>query len=630
MKKRRIVPAPLSYPQSGSRQVLREVGPRVDGAAIHDRHEVQVRAGRPTGHADVRDDLARRDHLSNAHDRRTRAVVEVAVERREVVAVRDDHDRRGVAVREVGLADGHDLSRGRGADRRVHRRGDVGAVVEAAPARTEARGDRTGEGPERKLAAVERAEPRLRGLRRGELRVERLGLLELLVERGGLVRGLTRGRRGLVLIGLRAGTGVGLRRDGGLRLRDERVVIGLLLRERPALVVDLALEADDLLLLGRCVLELLRRVHAQRADVVRELLVLAVDEDHRLDALRELGQRARRQEHLERRHERLAVRGPQVLGVEVLAIRELLLLHRGLRAQRLGEGLRLGQLERDERELLLTDLDLEPQRVGLRLGVGLLRGEVGDARVRGVHRGLEVRGRALVALEVGARVLDGALELILAPEGFLERVVGTGGGLLADDEGERRQRDERRAESALPPTPTSPNASGSSHARRMVPSGLLLGQGLEARNTAHLARCVRTDRRAPPAPPRSATPKTLPTSWATKFGPKLTGRTSRKSSITLVTGPAAAKSTASEMIAPSVPTSMPSRMKGQRTNQSDAPTSFMISISSRRACTAMRMVFTITKRATNSIIASTAMPPTESTRVMVSSWSTTWGLSTTS
>ena len=36
---------------------------------------------------------------------------------------------------------------------------------------------------------------------------------------------------------------------------------------------------------------------------------------------------------------------------------------------------------------------------------------------------------------------------------------------------------------------------------------------------------------------------------------------------------------------------MPSRMNGQRTNQSVAPTSFMISISVRRAYTAVRIVF---------------------------------------
>src|SRR6185436_4551514 len=87
-----------------------EVGARVDCLSVHDRHEVAVRTGRPAGHADVADDRAGRDELPDP-DRWPAAVVEVAVERREVVAVRDDHDDGGIAVRHVRATDGDDLTR---------------------------------------------------------------------------------------------------------------------------------------------------------------------------------------------------------------------------------------------------------------------------------------------------------------------------------------------------------------------------------------------------------------------------------------------------------------------------------------------------------------------------------------
>src|SRR5258708_2232869 len=127
-----------------------------------------------------------------------------------------------------------------------------------------------------------------------------------------------------------------------------------------------------------------------------------------------------------------------------------------------------------------------------------------------------------------------------------------------------------------------------------------------------------------------AKPSTPSASWSTKLAPNEIGRRSRKAMIAVVTGRAAAARTASATIAPKIPTSMPSMMNGQLTNQSVAPTSCMISISSRRAWTAIRTVFTMTNNATNSISASTATPPTESTRVIVSSFSTTVGLSMTS
>ena len=61
---------------------------------------------------------------------------------------------------------------------------------------------------------------------------------------------------------------------------------------------------------------------------------------------------------------------------------------------------------------------------------------------------------------------------------------------------------------------------------------------------------------------------------------------------------------------------MPSRMNGQRTNQSVAPTSFMISISVRRAYTAVRIVFMmITTLITSSIRAMAA--PTPSMMLMI-------------
>src|SRR5207244_5299682 len=267
----------------------------------------------------------------------------------------------------------------------------------------------------------------------------------------------------------------------------------------------------------------------------------------------------------------------------------------GLGAERVRDGVRLVELERDERELLFGDLDLEPQRLGFRRGGGLLVGELRDARIRIVDGGLELIRGLLVALGVLAGHGDRTRQLFLAAECLLERVVGRGGDLLTDEEGERRQRDDRRAQSALPP-PTSPAVPGS-HSRRMVPLWATAGQG---RAACHFARWARTDSVAPPAPTSSATPSTLAASWNANSGPSEIGSVTRKSSIAPVTGPAAAKTIDSATTAPSVPTSIPSRMNGQRTKASDAPTSCMISISSRRACTAMRIVLTITNSAPNS------------------------------
>ena len=96
-----------------------------------------VGARGPSGHADVPNDLPGRDVLTDVNDRWVQGVIHVSRQRREVETMRDDHDGRGVAVGEVWLADGDDLTSGRRADRRVHRSRDVEAVVEATPARAE-------------------------------------------------------------------------------------------------------------------------------------------------------------------------------------------------------------------------------------------------------------------------------------------------------------------------------------------------------------------------------------------------------------------------------------------------------------------------------------------------------------
>src|SRR5438552_1429151 len=273
-------------------------------------------------------------------------------------------------------------------------------------------------------------------------------------------------------------------------------------------------------------------------------------------------------------------------------------------------------------------MDLVKELVGLGLRIRLLVGEVGDPGVGLVHDRLELIRDRLVALGVRAGELHGARELVLALQSLSDRVIGGRGLGQASQERRDDQRDRGRASRACPPDPTSPSGlPGSSHAGRIVAPARAWGQGS---SESHLARCARTDSRAPPPPTASARAKTLPTSCQTKVVPNESGRISMKLTMAFMTGPAATSTTAVAAIAPSAPTSIPSRMKGQRTNQSVAPTSFMISISSRRACTAMRIVFTITNRATISIIARTASPPNESTRVIVSSLSTTCGLSTTS
>src|SRR6185503_4400425 len=149
---------------------------------------------------------------------------------------------------------------------------------------------------------------------------------------------------------------------------------------------------------------------------------------------------------------------------------------RGLRRERLRERLRLVELEGHQRELLLADLDLEREVVGLCLRLRLLGREVADATVRRVDRGLELVRGDLVALSVRAALRDGALELFLAAEGVLERVVSAGRSLHPDDEGDRGQRDKSRAEGPLPPAPTSPAVPGSSHRPRIVPFGARVGQ----------------------------------------------------------------------------------------------------------------------------------------------------------
>ena len=62
------------------------------------------------------------------------------------------------------------------------------------------------------------------------------------------------------------------------------------------------------------------------------------------------------------------------------------------------------------------------------------------------------------------------------------------------------------------------------------------------------------------------------------------------------------------MAAPRKPTNAPSKTNGQRMNASDAPTSRMISISSARATTARRIVFTMMNRAMTPTTTSRTVP----------------------
>src|SRR5919198_4575999 len=169
-----------------SNAMLREVRQRVHRVAVEDRHEVQVWAGRETGHADVRDHLARRNGLPGLHDRRTRAVVQMDVLGLEVRVVADDHDHRAVLL----VADVLHDARRRGAYRRVHRRRDVEAGVEVAVAPAvedeaavaEVRRDRAVDWPLHELAAgVRTVEAVATRDLCGELRVEllRCGALAL-------------------------------------------------------------------------------------------------------------------------------------------------------------------------------------------------------------------------------------------------------------------------------------------------------------------------------------------------------------------------------------------------------------------------------------------------------------------
>ena len=61
--------------------------------------------------------------------------------------------------------------------------------------------------------------------------------------------------------------------------------------------------------------------------------------------------------------------------------------------------------------------------------------------------------------------------------------------------------------------------------------------------------------------------------------------------------------------APRSPTIAPSKTNGQRMNASDAPTSRMISISSARATTASRIVFTMMNSTMNAITSRMTVPP---------------------
>src|SRR5687767_1164346 len=151
-----------------------------------------------------------------------------------------------------------------------------------------------------------------------------------------------------------------------------------------------------------------------------------------------------------------------MLRVQRLALGELLRLLRGLRGEGIEHRLRLVQLERDELELLLGDLDLDGEGIGLVLRVRLARGEVADARVSLADCGLVLRRRLLVALDVRAGYLDGALEILLAAERLLERIVGERLRLHREHDEGRRQYGYQQAPAA-PRSTTSPVRPGSSH-----------------------------------------------------------------------------------------------------------------------------------------------------------------------
>ena len=95
-------------------------------------------------------------------------------------------------------------------------------------------------------------------------------------------------------------------------------------------------------------------------------------------------------------------------------------------------------------------------------------------------------------------------------------------------------------------------------------------------------------------------------------------------------GAAASARIASVTPAPRRPTKAPSKMNGQRMNASDAPTRRMISISSRRATTASRIVFTMMKSTTNPTRTRTTTPPVRRTFVTEVRRSTSCWTSTTS
>ncbi len=81
--------------------------------------------------------------------------------------------------------------------------------------------------------------------------------------------------------------------------------------------------------------------------------------------------------------------------------------------------------------------------------------------------------------------------------------------------------------------------------------------------------------------------------------------------------------------APRRPTRAPSKMNGQRMNASEAPTRRMISISSRRATTASRIVFTMMNSTTTPTSRRTTRPPVRRTLVTEVSRSTSCWTSTT-
>ena len=181
---------------------------------VHARLEVQVRAGAAAGAAHVADHLALPDLAALRHGEARH----VRVARRELARVRDADDVPVAAL----LAGEADVAAGGRADRGARRRGEIDAVVVAAPARPEGRGlgalHGRGDRGRATVADTGDAARRRRGRRLGGLRRIRRGAglaaTRVTAVTGGRLARLRR-RSGLARC---AGRGVALRRPRGLNL----------------------------------------------------------------------------------------------------------------------------------------------------------------------------------------------------------------------------------------------------------------------------------------------------------------------------------------------------------------------------------------------------------------------------